>query len=69
MNKAEIMRDIDELMDMYCKDCLVIRELRKERGKQKAHQFCVESCTVGEQLQFLGKELMKCSERVVELKK
>lgn len=63
MNKVAVMKDIDELTDMYCSDCLVIRDLRQQRGKTKAHQFCIESCTVGEQLQFLGKELMKFSER------
>lgn len=59
MEKVSVMQDIDELMDMYCADCLVIAELRKTRGKQGAHQFCIEHCTVGEQLQFLGNELLK----------
>lgn len=63
MDKSAIIKDIDELMEMYCKDCLVIRDLRKERGKSKAHQFCIEHCTVGEQLQFLGNELIKYNER------
>lgn len=59
MNKATVMSSIDEMMDMYCNECLVIKELRKTRGKQSAHKFCIEQCTVGEHLQFLGKELMK----------
>ena len=63
MNKVDVMKDLDELMDMYCADCLVIQDLRKERGKHGAHRFCIESCTVGEQLQFLGKEIMKVSEK------
>jgi len=62
MNKISVMQDIDELMDMYCSECLVIKELRKSRGKQGAHKFCIEQCTVGEQLQFLGNELMKLQE-------
>ena len=62
MNKISVMKDIDELTDMYCQDCLVIRELRQTRGKSNAHKFCIESCTVGEQLQFLGQELMKVTE-------
>jgi len=53
------MKDIDELHDMYCADCLVIKQLRKERGKPGAHRFCIEACTIGERLQFLGEELMK----------
>lgn len=58
MNKVDVMKDIDELTDTYCTDCLVIRDLRKTRGKQGAHRFCIEKCTVGEQLQFLGQEMM-----------
>lgn len=63
MIKTYVMKDIDELTDMYCVDCLVIRDLRKKRGKQGAHRFCIESCTVGEQLQFLGQEMMKISDK------
>lgn len=59
MNKVSVMKEIDELSDTYCTDCLVIRDLRKTRGKSGAHRFCIEHCTVGEQLQFLGKEILK----------
>ncbi|MEG0260893.1 MAG: zinc-finger domain-containing protein [Lysinibacillus sp.] len=59
MEKISVMKDIDELHDTYCGDCLVIQQLRKDRGKTGAHRFCIQSCTVGEQLQFLGQELMK----------
>lgn len=59
LDKLTVMKDIDELTDMYCNDCLVKCQLRKERGKSGAHRFCIEACTVGEQLQFLGQELMK----------
>lgn len=64
VNKLDVMKDIDELTDTYCVDCLVIRDLRKKRGKQGAHRFCIESCTVGEQLQFLGEEMMKICEKL-----
>ena len=64
MNKIDVMKDIDELTDMYCVECLVIRDLRKTRGKQGAHRFCIEQCTVGEQLQFLGQEMMKIQEKL-----
>lgn len=33
MDKVTVMKDIDELHDTYCSDCLVIKQLRKERGK------------------------------------
>ena len=62
MNKVSVMKEIDELTDTYCTDCLVIRDLRKKRGKTGAHRFCIEQCTVGEQLQFLGKELLKIAD-------
>ncbi len=62
MNKVSVMKEIDELTDVYCTDCLVIRDLRKTRGKTGAHRFCIKQCTVGEQLQFLGKELMKVTD-------
>ena len=62
MNKVSVMKEIDELTDVYCTDCLVIRDLRKTRGKTGAHRFCIKHCTVGEQLQFLGKELMKVTD-------
>jgi len=48
MDKVTVMKDIDELHDTYCSDCLVIRQLRKERGKPGAHRFCIEACSVGE---------------------
>lgn len=63
MIKTYVMKDIDELTDTYCVDCLVIRDLRKKRGKQGAHRFCIESCSVGEQLQFLGQEMVKIQEK------
>ncbi len=57
------MQEIDFITDMYCVDCPIIRELRQKRGKPGAHKFCIESCTVGEQLQFLGQELMKINDK------
>ena len=62
MNKVSVMKEIDQLTDTDCTECLVIRDLRKKRGKTGAHRFCIEQCTVGEQLQFLGKELLKIAD-------
>ncbi len=59
LNQQNIISEIDETMEKYCDDCFVKQQLRKDRGKPGAHQFCIESCTVGEQLQFLGQELLK----------
>lgn len=63
MNKVSVMKEIDEITDTYCTECPIIRDLRKQRGKPGAHKFCIELCTVGEQLQFLGQELMKIYEK------
>ncbi|MET3575189.1 zinc-finger domain-containing protein [Bhargavaea ullalensis] len=59
MNKIDLIQDIDELLDRYCEDCFLKRQLREEKGKTAAHSFCIRGCTVGEQLQFLGAELNK----------
>lgn len=59
MEQAAIVKEIDELLENYCEGCLAKKHMRKERGKAGAHKFCIESCTVGEQLQFLGQELLK----------
>lgn len=63
MSKEAVIKDIDELMDTYCIDCPIKKELRQLRGKSGAHRFCIEQCSVGEQLQFLGNELMKFQEK------
>lgn len=59
IEQSTIIKEIDELLENYCSDCLVKKQMRKERGKIGAHKFCIASCTVGEQLQFLGEELLK----------
>lgn len=58
-----IVQDIDALNEKYCEGCFVKQQLRKDCGKAAAHRFCIESCTIGEQLQFLGQELLKTSKR------
>ncbi len=59
IEQSTIVKEIDELLENYCEGCLAKKQMRKERGKSGAHKFCIESCTVGEQLQFLGEELLK----------
>jgi len=63
VNKNTVIKDIDELTDTYCNDCPIKGDLRKNRGKTGAHRFCIEQCSVGEQLQFLGQELLKIYEK------
>ncbi|MFC5588209.1 zinc-finger domain-containing protein [Sporosarcina soli] len=59
MNKTNVMNEITEILDVYCEECFVKRQLSKEKGKTGAHRFCITTCTIGEQLQFLGQELNK----------
>lgn len=59
MNKTNVMNEITEILDVYCEDCFLKRQLSKETGKTGAHKFCISTCTIGEQLQFLGQELNK----------
>ena len=59
LNKMTVIRDIDDMLETYCDGCFIKKELKSKNGKSIAHRFCINRCTVGEQLQFLGKELLK----------
>lgn len=59
IGKDVIMEEIDELMDRYCDKCLVKQALSEERGKKSAHRFCIKECTIGEKIQWMGKEMLK----------
>ncbi|WP_339250067.1 zinc-finger domain-containing protein [Sporosarcina sp. FSL W8-0480] len=59
MDKLTIMNEINEVLDTYCEGCFVKRQQVKDIGKTSAHQFCIRTCTIGEQLQFLGNEMNK----------
>ncbi|MCI2254741.1 zinc-finger domain-containing protein [Domibacillus sp. 8LH] len=57
MNRTELLLEVEELLNTYCKDCLVKNTLRKERGKTAAHKFCITQCTIGEKLKQYGDKL------------
>lgn len=57
MKNTEIINEIDQLIENYCEGCFVKAELRKEKGKTKAHQFCIKECTVGEEIREAGNKL------------
>lgn len=57
--KQTVISEIDELLETYCEGCLIKNEFRQTGGKTAAHRFCINTCTVGDQLQFLGAELIK----------
>lgn len=62
VERQTIMQEIDSVMDRYCEGCLVKKTLNKERGKTAAHRFCIQTCTIGDQLRFLGSEMNKMTE-------
>ncbi|OLN23189.1 zinc-finger domain-containing protein [Domibacillus antri] len=57
MSRTELLNEVEDLLNMYCKDCLVKAALRKEKGKIAAHKFCISECTVGEKLKQYGDKL------------
>ncbi|NQD64560.1 zinc-finger domain-containing protein [Bacillus haikouensis] len=57
MDRKQVVNKVDELIDTYCRDCLLKAYFRKESGKAKAHRFCIEECTVGEQIKIYGDQL------------
>ena len=59
MDKTFVMNEITEILDVYCAGCFLKTQLAKEKGKTGAHRFCITTCTIGEQLQFLGQEMNK----------
>ncbi|MCR8846871.1 zinc-finger domain-containing protein [Rossellomorea sp. SC111] len=59
MNRKEVVDKVDELIDTYCNDCLLKAHFRKEYGKTYAHRFCIEQCTIGEQIRHYGECLNK----------
>lgn len=61
MDRASVVKNIDAIMELYCEGCLLKSHLRKASGKAQAHRFCIEQCTVGEQLRKKGEELLDAS--------
>jgi Zinc-finger len=57
IDRKGIVVKVNELLDTYCNECLLKAHFRKEHGKRKAHRFCIEKCTVGEQLKQFGEQL------------
>ncbi|ARJ52043.1 zinc-finger domain-containing protein [Staphylococcus lutrae] len=51
------MTSIDRLSEQYCDQCLIKTHLRKVRSKTQAHHFCINECSIGKQIQQLGKAL------------
>ncbi|MCL6796535.1 zinc-finger domain-containing protein [Bacillus altitudinis] len=59
MDKKTAVKELTDLQDTYCSDCLIKKHFRKEFGKTYAHSFCIQQCTVGEKIKQYGNELLK----------
>ncbi|MGD6803270.1 zinc-finger domain-containing protein [Rossellomorea vietnamensis] len=57
MERTQVIGKLDEIHATYCEDCLLKAHFRKEHGKTYAHRFCIEKCTVGQEIKELGKNL------------
>ncbi|WP_050615342.1 zinc-finger domain-containing protein [Bacillus testis] len=58
-SREDILKQVDRTLSTYCSGCFLYAQNRKDMGRAKAHQFCLASCTVGEQLKNLGKSLLE----------
>lgn len=48
---------------MYCDGCFLKSTFRKEYGKTYAQAFCIQRCTVGEQMRQYGEMLLSAPPR------
>ncbi|GGI42204.1 zinc-finger domain-containing protein [Mammaliicoccus stepanovicii] len=51
------IKQIDELMETYCKKCLLKTHYRETMGKHKAHQYCISECSIGIRIKQIGNQL------------
>ncbi|MCP3738857.1 zinc-finger domain-containing protein [Rossellomorea sp. BNER] len=57
VDRKQVMQGVNELLNTYCHGCLLKSHFRKDYGKTEAHRFCIQKCTVGQQLKLLGEKL------------
>jgi hypothetical protein len=55
--RKEVLTFVESLMAQYCEGCFLHRQLIKDGGRRRAHQFCISQCTVGQQIKEFGKKL------------
>ncbi|ASS99819.1 MULTISPECIES: zinc-finger domain-containing protein [Geobacillus] len=61
--RKEILDQIAWLEETYCDGCFLKSTFRKEYGKTYAQSFCIQQCTVGEQMQQYGEMLLSAPPR------
>ncbi|MBP3038955.1 zinc-finger domain-containing protein [Bacillaceae bacterium Marseille-Q3522] len=57
MERKDILKEMETLMDTYCEGCFLHKYFTKEKGRRYAHRFCITKCTVGEKIKNCGKKL------------
>ncbi|WP_285869448.1 zinc-finger domain-containing protein [Mesobacillus maritimus] len=58
MLRKQVLEEVESLMNTYCNECFLKKQLKKDYGKRYAHQFCINNCTVGEQIKVCGEKLL-----------
>ncbi|PJW14741.1 MULTISPECIES: zinc-finger domain-containing protein [unclassified Geobacillus] len=61
--RKEILDQIAWLEETYCDGCFLKSAFRKEYGKTYAQSFCIQQCTVGEQMRQYGEMLLSAPAR------
>ncbi|QNU24748.1 zinc-finger domain-containing protein [Geobacillus zalihae] len=61
--RKEILDQIAWLEETYCDGCFLKSTFRKEYGKTYAQSFCIQQCTVGEQMRQYGEMLLSVPPR------
>ncbi|MED3785440.1 zinc-finger domain-containing protein [Geobacillus stearothermophilus] len=61
--RKEILDQIAWLEETYCDGCFLKSTFRKEYGKTYAQSFCIQQCTVGEQMRQYGEMLLSAPPR------
>jgi hypothetical protein len=63
MDKKMIRLKVGEILDTYCDGCFLKKYHRELYSKGYAQSFCINQCTVGEQLKTYGDKLTEQKRR------
>lgn len=58
MERKNILHKVNELLDTFCQDCFLNRHLRQTYGRNHAQRFCIQQCSVGDELKAYGEMLV-----------
>lgn len=59
MERKLVVHKVNELLDTFCQDCFLNKYLRQTYGKNHAQRFCIQQCSVGDELKTYGKMLVR----------